>query len=421
MLLTGGWYSPYVVRQLLGHGHGPRVARRASGSSTSRSPSPWCWPGSPGGGAVAASAARLSRPTRRYLLACAAGLFLAALAGRLHDGGYVNVAIPAHVGMALLLGRGWSQRCSRHPATSARLLVGAGRRSWRAGRRDVGLAPDVVPTAADRAAGDAFVALSPTLPGQVLVPSHPYYLRLAGLPTHASAHRDGRPAGHEARPGARRARGAAAVVARRVSTRSCSTRPPTPRVRPRARARLHPRHLGRVPGRGLRAGHRRAHQARPLLYVRTSELTPVETIRTAPRDRRHPPRARRGSGRCPWCSTRMPDGYRPIVVDNGSTDGSGAGRPRPRGAWSSTEPRRGFGAACWAGLLAATSDVVAFMDADASLDPARAAAVCGPVVAGERRPRARCASRAERRLAVARPGRATASSPRRSGGAPACS
>ena len=44
----------------------------------------------------------------------------------------------------------------------------------------------------------------------------------------------------------------------------------------------------------------------------------------------------------------MPAGYRPIVVDNGSTDGSGdvAGA---LGATVVTEPRRGFGAACYAG------------------------------------------------------------------------
>jgi hypothetical protein len=46
---------------------------------------------------------------------------------------------------------------------------------------------DVVPTVADRAAGDAFISELRTLPGAVLVPSHPYYLRLAGRPVHASA------------------------------------------------------------------------------------------------------------------------------------------------------------------------------------------------------------------------------------------
>jgi glycosyltransferase involved in cell wall biosynthesis len=46
------------------------------------------------------------------------------------------------------------------------------------------------------------------------------------------------------------------------------------------------------------------------------------------------------------------------------------------------EPRRGFGAACFAGLAAATTDVVAFMDGDGSLDPADLPAVIGPVKDG---------------------------------------
>lgn len=72
----------------------------------------------------------------------------------------------------------------------------------------------------------------------------------------------------------------------------------------------------------------------------------------------------------PWVLTRMPDGYRPIVADNGSTDGS-ARIGAEHGALVVREPRRGFGAACHAGLLAATSEIVCFMDADASLDPAQ--------------------------------------------------
>lgn len=77
----------------------------------------------------------------------------------------------------------------------------------------------------------------------------------------------------------------------------------------------------------------------------------------------------------------MPPGYRPIVVDNGSTDGSGDAA-RAAGALVVDEPQRGFGAACWAGLLAATDDVVCFMDCDGSLDPADLPSVAGPVIAG---------------------------------------
>ena len=84
----------------------------------------------------------------------------------------------------------------------------------------------------------------------------------------------------------------------------------------------------------------------------------------------------------PWVLGRVPAGYRPIVVDNGSTDGS-AMVAADLGAVVVSEPRRGFGAACAAGLAAATAPVVAFCDADASLDPADLPRVCAPVADGE--------------------------------------
>jgi glycosyltransferase involved in cell wall biosynthesis len=80
----------------------------------------------------------------------------------------------------------------------------------------------------------------------------------------------------------------------------------------------------------------------------------------------------------------MPQGYRPLVVDNDSTDGSGA-IARSLGATVVTEPRRGFGAACWAGAVVADPDdgVVCFMDGDGSLDPAHLPLVAVAVLAGD--------------------------------------
>ncbi|MFF7237593.1 glycosyltransferase [Streptomyces collinus] len=72
----------------------------------------------------------------------------------------------------------------------------------------------------------------------------------------------------------------------------------------------------------------------------------------------------------PWVLARVPAGWRALVVDNGSTDGS-VDVARSLGATVVREERRGFGAACHAGLLAATADVVCFCDCDASLDPRR--------------------------------------------------
>ena len=80
----------------------------------------------------------------------------------------------------------------------------------------------------------------------------------------------------------------------------------------------------------------------------------------------------------PWVLSRMPAAFHPIVADNGSTDGSGA-IAAGHGATVVRVPQRGFGAACHAGLVAATSDIVCFMDADASLNPHDLPQVAGPV------------------------------------------
>ncbi|MDX2757436.1 glycosyltransferase family 2 protein [Streptomyces europaeiscabiei] len=83
----------------------------------------------------------------------------------------------------------------------------------------------------------------------------------------------------------------------------------------------------------------------------------------------------------PWVLRRIPPTWRAIVVDNGSTDGS-PDIARDLGACVVHEPRRGFGAACHAGLTAATADVVCFCDCDASLDPHLLPGVAGPVLDG---------------------------------------
>lgn len=75
------------------------------------------------------------------------------------------------------------------------------------------------------------------------------------------------------------------------------------------------------------------------------------------------------AGALPWVLGRVPAGWRAIVVDNGSTDGSAA-IAAGLGATVVHEPQRGFGAACHAGLLAATAEFVCICDCDGSLDPA---------------------------------------------------
>lgn len=77
----------------------------------------------------------------------------------------------------------------------------------------------------------------------------------------------------------------------------------------------------------------------------------------------------------------LPAGYRAIVVDNGSRDGT-ADVARALGATVVHEPIRGFGSACAAGLKAASAEVVAFCDADGSLDLGELPLVCDPVLSG---------------------------------------
>ncbi|MHA7649821.1 glycosyltransferase family 2 protein [Mycobacterium sp. ML4] len=65
----------------------------------------------------------------------------------------------------------------------------------------------------------------------------------------------------------------------------------------------------------------------------------------------------------------IPPGYQALVVDNNSTDRTAA-VAASHGARVVTEPRPGYGAAVHAGVVAATTPVVAVIDADGSMDAA---------------------------------------------------
>lgn len=73
-----------------------------------------------------------------------------------------------------------------------------------------------------------------------------------------------------------------------------------------------------------------------------------------------------------------------IVVDNGSTDAT-ARVAAEAGARVVSEPRRGYGAACWAGVAALRddTDVVAFFDGDGSQRPEELGRILGPILQGE--------------------------------------
>lgn len=85
----------------------------------------------------------------------------------------------------------------------------------------------------------------------------------------------------------------------------------------------------------------------------------------------------------PGVLAALPAGYRAIVVDNGSIDGS----PEVAAAHGATvvhEPRKGYGAAVHTGLSHARTEIVCFLDADGSLDPAELAPLVAAVEAGAR-------------------------------------
>jgi glycosyltransferase involved in cell wall biosynthesis len=78
----------------------------------------------------------------------------------------------------------------------------------------------------------------------------------------------------------------------------------------------------------------------------------------------------------------LPAGYRAIVVDNGSEDGSPE-IARAHGALVVAEPRRGYGAAVHTGIETATSEIVCVLDADGSLDPNALPALVHRVALGD--------------------------------------
>ena len=72
-----------------------------------------------------------------------------------------------------------------------------------------------------------------------------------------------------------------------------------------------------------------------------------------------------------------------IVVDNGSTDGTDRMAVKA-GARLVTEPRRGYGSACWAGVnaLGPSAEIAVFFDGDGSQRPEELPRVLEPLLAG---------------------------------------
>lgn len=74
------------------------------------------------------------------------------------------------------------------------------------------------------------------------------------------------------------------------------------------------------------------------------------------------------AGSLPGVLAAIPPGYRVLVVDNNSTDGT-ADVARAHGASVVAETRPGYGSAVHAGVEAARTPVVCVLDGDGSMDP----------------------------------------------------
>lgn len=78
----------------------------------------------------------------------------------------------------------------------------------------------------------------------------------------------------------------------------------------------------------------------------------------------------------------LPSGFRALIVDNGSRDGT-ADVARELGARVVDEPRPGYGSAVHTGTASAETELVAVLDADGSVDPSVLPELAASVEAGE--------------------------------------
>lgn len=170
-LTSGGWYLFYVYRLMSEH-------------SLTASSFGWFWTAlATALGLAAAAAAVAARRVPPVLLAGCAALAAEGYAALVHSGGGINDMLPAYLAVALLaglaIGSGQAARAAAAGVlalTQTALLLS-------------GLHPaQVIPAAADRAAGDRLVAGIHELGGTVAIPTDPGLSLLAGQPT--VAHQD---------------------------------------------------------------------------------------------------------------------------------------------------------------------------------------------------------------------------------------
>jgi hypothetical protein len=193
-LRSGGWYGYYVFGVAAGHSIDPGLVVRFWIQDLL----------TPLALATVAGAAFLLLPApegrpraRGFHAAVVAGLAGSAWWLRMFRGSYDNALMPAYAGVALLAGFGWDA-WRGHFATTAPGEQGsnpdAGGRRGAARLIAIGALAqfallawnpaDQLPTRADRRAGAGLVENLRRVPGEVLVPSHPYLAVRAGKPDH---------------------------------------------------------------------------------------------------------------------------------------------------------------------------------------------------------------------------------------------
>ena len=122
---------------------------------------------------------------RLFHMLAAGGMLASSWTGRLHDGGWPNVLIPAFAGLAVLFGLGVAEALRMAEAQTVQL------RSFVLVAAATQLAvlfydpTRVVPRPRDTLLGWAFIAQIRDIPGDVFIPNHSWYARMAGKPAHA--------------------------------------------------------------------------------------------------------------------------------------------------------------------------------------------------------------------------------------------
>ncbi len=186
-VFTHGWYQYYVFDELRSQGWVGENLRFFWQLSILKPFALAAWL------VVVAAAVLLVRERHRlgvlwsrvgFWIAAATGLLGAAWIGRLHNGGFDDVLMPAYAAVALAVG-GSVALLRRQPRVAVRVavsLVLAGVLAAQLHHIDYPVGRQI-PTQADARAGAHLIALIRHLPGQVLVFDHPYYGVIAGKGT----------------------------------------------------------------------------------------------------------------------------------------------------------------------------------------------------------------------------------------------